>query len=144
MKTIHRISTTAVALLGASLLVACTPDASSDKPEGKPTPPVFTSAAPKASETPTPPSQAATPAPSIPAAVQTAQLPNLTGVNHQTAQDALQAAGFFNLREKDASGKGRLLLLDRNWKVCRQEPGPGAHGVEITVTLYSVKQEESC
>jgi hypothetical protein len=71
-------------------------------------------------------------------------LPDLVGMNHQAAQDAAQAAGFFNLREKDASGAERMLLWDRNWKVCKQEPAPGSHSQEITVTLYSVKLEESC
>lgn len=71
-------------------------------------------------------------------------LPDLVGMNHQAAQDTAQAAGFFNLREKDASGAERMLLWDRNWKVCKQEPAPGSHSKEITVTLYSVKLEESC
>jgi ABC-type glycerol-3-phosphate transport system substrate-binding protein len=78
------------------------------------------------------------------AQVETAELPDLVGMNHQAAQDAAQAAGFFNLRERDGSGQDRMLLWDRNWKVCAQEPAPGSHGVEITVTLTSVKEDESC
>ncbi|MEI5011685.1 hypothetical protein RB196_34440 [Streptomyces sp. PmtA] len=65
-------------------------------------------------------------------------------MNHQDAQDTAQAAGFFNPREKDASGMERLLVLDRNWKVCKQEPAPGKHAAEKTITLYSVKADESC
>ncbi|MDQ0840509.1 hypothetical protein [Streptomyces sp. V1I6] len=38
----------------------------------------------------------------------------------------------------------RLLILDSNWKVCKQEPAPGRNGVEKTITLYSVKSDESC
>lgn len=77
-------------------------------------------------------------------AVETAALPNFVGMNHQDAQDTAQAAGFYALREKDASGMERLLVLDRNWKVCKQEPAPGKHAVEKTITLHSVKTTESC
>jgi hypothetical protein len=45
-----------------------------------------------------------------------ASLPNEVGKNHQEAQDDLQSHGFYNLREKDCTGAGRLLLFDRNWK----------------------------
>ncbi|MCX4799607.1 hypothetical protein OG497_37770 [Streptomyces sp. NBC_01242] len=78
------------------------------------------------------------------AAVETANLPNLVGMNHQGAQNAAQAAGFYHLDEKDGSGQERLLIWDRNWKVCAQEPAPGRHGVDVTVTLTSVKLAESC
>lgn len=71
-------------------------------------------------------------------------LPSLVGLNHQEAQDRAQAAGFFQLREKDASGQERLLVWDRNWKVCRQEPAAGRHSTKVTVTLYAVKEAESC
>lgn len=72
------------------------------------------------------------------------KLPNFVGMSHQDAQDTAQAAGFFNLREKDASGMERLMVWDRNWKVCKQEPAPGSHALEKTITLYSVKNDESC
>ncbi|WP_236705608.1 PASTA domain-containing protein [Frankia sp. ACN1ag] len=74
---------------------------------------------------------AAAPAGSAPAAAVTAApapqkaVPNLVGLNHQTAQDTLQAAGFYNLAEEDATGQGRLLVLDRNWHVVSQQPTAG-------------------
>lgn len=89
-------------------------------------------------------SAAATPRKTATPAIETATLPNLVGMNHQDAQDTAQAAGFYGLREKDATGMERLLVLDRNWKVCRQEPAPGKHATDKTVTLYSVKNDESC
>ncbi|WP_261559858.1 PASTA domain-containing protein, partial [Frankia tisae] len=52
-------------------------------------------------------------------------VPNVVGLNHQTAQDTLQAAGFYNLAEQDGTGQGRMLVLDRNWHVIAQAPGPG-------------------
>lgn len=52
-------------------------------------------------------------------------MPNEVGKNHQAAQDDLQAHGLYNLAEEDASGQGRMLILDRNWKVVSQSPAPG-------------------
>ena len=49
---------------------------------------------------------------------------NEIGNNHQAAQEDLQAHGFFNLRERDCAGGGRVLPFDRNWKVVRQSPRP--------------------
>jgi hypothetical protein len=53
------------------------------------------------------------------------KLPNVVGMNHQAAQDRLQAAVFYNLRERDCTGRGHLLLFDRNWKVKRMSPKGG-------------------
>jgi hypothetical protein len=78
------------------------------------------------------------------AAVETGDLPSFVGMDLQDAQDAAQAAGFYNLRDKDASGQGRFQILDHDWKVCSQEPAAGSHGLEITVTMYAVKKFESC
>lgn len=52
-------------------------------------------------------------------------LPNVVGMNHQAAQDTLQAAGFYYLAEEDATGQGRMLLWDRNWLVVSQTPAAG-------------------
>jgi hypothetical protein len=44
------------------------------------------------------------------------------------------------LRERDCTGRGRLLLFDRNWKVVRQSPRAGRRiDTDRTVTLCSVK-----
>jgi beta-lactam-binding protein with PASTA domain len=68
------------------------------------------------------------------------RLPNVVGMNHQGAQDRLQRAGFYNLRERDCTGRGRQLRFDRNWKVRRMSP-PAGKRVSTTraITLCSVK-----
>lgn len=53
-------------------------------------------------------------------------LPDVVGKNHQEAQDALQAAGFYKLKEEDATGRGRSLIVDRNWVVVEQVPKAGS------------------
>ena len=71
------------------------------------------------------------------------KLPNVVGKNHQAAQDFLQSRGFFNLREKDCSGRGRLLLFDRNWRVVRQSPKAGRRvSTNTAITLCSVKYSD--
>jgi hypothetical protein len=68
------------------------------------------------------------------------RVPDVVGANHQAAQDTMQAAGLYNLAEKDATGRGRLLLWDRNWVVVRQTPSPGKRVPAGTlVTLFSKK-----
>jgi hypothetical protein len=38
----------------------------------------------------------------------------------QTAQDTMQAAGFYNLGSADGTGQGRAQVADRNWVVIAQ------------------------
>ncbi|MEU5322279.1 PASTA domain-containing protein [Streptomyces sp. NPDC021056] len=75
---------------------------------------------------------------------ESATLPNLVGKDLQAAQDEAQAAGFYVLDDQDASGQGRLQVYDRNWTVCRQEPDAGTHPTDTPVTLFAVKDDESC
>jgi hypothetical protein len=52
----------------------------------------------------------------------------------------MQAAGFYNLTEEDASGLGRLLISDRNWIVVSQQPKAGTRGpADTTIILRSKK-----
>jgi hypothetical protein len=67
----------------------------------------------------------ATPTASAPAPVREAVVPDVVGKNHQVAQDTMQAAGFYNLAEEDATGQGRMLVSDRNWQVVGQIPAAG-------------------
>jgi hypothetical protein len=70
----------------------------------------------------------------------TKRVPNVVGMNHQAAQNRLQALGFRNLRERDCKGRGRLLLFDRNWRVVRQSPEAGRRvRTNQAITLCSVK-----
>ena len=67
----------------------------------------------------------------------------MTGVDHQLAQDTLQAAGFYMLEEVDCSGQDRMMLWDRNWTVQKQNPAPGTQAsLDSTITLCSVKDGE--
>ncbi|MDN3356302.1 PASTA domain-containing protein [Actinomadura sp. DC4] len=68
------------------------------------------------------------------------KVPAVVGRNHQLAQNTMQAAGLYNLREKDATGRGRLLIWDRNWVVVRQSPPAGRRvRPDTVITLYSKK-----
>jgi hypothetical protein len=71
------------------------------------------------------------------------KVPDVVGKDHQLAQDLMQAAGLYNLREVDASGAGRLMLIDRNWVVVKQSPRAGRRvPVYEVVTLTSKKSGE--
>ncbi|MGV9991908.1 hypothetical protein [Streptomyces sp. NPDC003374] len=74
----------------------------------------------------------------------TAALPDMTGKGLQSAQDQAQAAGFYALSSHDASGRGRMQVFDRNWKVCSQSPKAGEHSTDTTVDFATVKLEETC
>lgn len=63
--------------------------------------------------------------PTPPQTAREAVVPAVVGLNHQLAQDTLQAAGFYYLTEEDATGQGRLLINDRNWVVVSQSPEGG-------------------
>lgn len=68
------------------------------------------------------------------------RVPNVVGKVHQQAQNELQAAGFYALAELDATGQGRMLVLDRNWQVVKQRPKAGSVvSTDTTITLYSKK-----
>ena len=67
-------------------------------------------------------------------------IPDVVGHNHQAAQDTMQAAGLFMLDEVDATGRGRMLIWDRNWEVVSQDPPAGRCVSEnTTITLSSKK-----
>lgn len=67
-------------------------------------------------------------------------VPDVSGMNHQDAQNAMQKAGLYNLREVDGKGLGRALVLDRNWVQTGQSPSAGTKVAPDTViTLTAVK-----
>jgi hypothetical protein len=54
-------------------------------------------------------------------------MPDLTGKDLQTAQDAIQSLtndGVFFTTSHDATGQGRHQILDRDWQVCSEDPAP--------------------
>jgi hypothetical protein len=84
------------------------------------------------------------PRPTAAPAVLTSVVPNVVGVNHQLAQDTMQAAGFYYLTEEDATGKDRLLIIDRDWVVVSQTPAGGTHApLDTLILLRSKKIGES-
>jgi hypothetical protein len=89
----------------------------------------------------------ADPGPGEPAPTTTAPtrvLPNLVGKGLQVAQDRAQAAGFRRMTSHDASGRDRLQLLDRDWKVCFQSPSRGRRAADTRVDFGAVKLGERC
>jgi hypothetical protein len=78
-----------------------------------------------------------------PAAAGEIKVPDVVGLDHQLAQDTMQASGLYNLSEEDATGQGRMLLWDRNWTVVSQDPAAGTMVAEDqTITLSSKKDDE--
>lgn len=111
----------------ALLLAGCEEEA---PPSSQPT--QSTTQAPPSSE----PTQSTTQAPKV----QEGVVPNVVGVNHQLAQDTMQAAGFYFLTEQDATGQNRLLIVDRNWVVVSQEPKGGTKApTDTKIVLRSKK-----
>lgn len=72
-------------------------------------------------------------------------VPDVVGLDLQHAQDTAQAAGFYALSSEDALGASRNQVLDRNWKVCSQDPPGGtAASTSTEITFFVVKLEEAC
>lgn len=71
-----------------------------------------------------------------------AMMPDVVGMDLQAAQDTIQEAGVFYSRSEDATGRGRMQILDRNWTVVRQDPAPGTAIGEGDALLYVVKDDE--
>jgi hypothetical protein len=69
-------------------------------------------------------------------------MPDVVCMNLQTAQDEIQDHGVFFSRSEDASGAGRMQVLDRNWVVVDQSPAPGAPIGEGEAVLFVVKNDE--
>lgn len=125
-----RIRHTAAALAAAALLTltACEgADTSPTKPD---------STAQETSDRPK------TDASATEAEPETSEVPDVVGMNHGEAQSLLRSKGFM-VNEEDASSEGRWILDNSNWKVCRQDPAPGATDA-LRVAIYSVKLDESC
>ena len=111
----------AVAALLLLLTAACSTPLPANTATSTSEPPAATTAAPVQ----TTPAAATAISPAAPA-VNTCTVPNVVGLVHQTAQDTMQKAGLFFLTEEDASGQGRLLINDRNWKTTKQSVAAGA------------------
>ena len=72
------------------------------------------------------------------------EVPNVTCMNLQDAQNTLQSAGFFNLASVDGLGEGRQQILDRDWLVTKQSAVAGSRPKLLTrIVLTAVKYGES-
>lgn len=75
-------------------------------------------------------------------------MPNLVGANLQTAQDRIQSVTgdpVFLTSSHDASGRHRMQVLDRDWKVCTQNIAPGTtFTMDAKIDFGAVKLAESC
>ncbi|MFC8432239.1 hypothetical protein [Streptomyces sp. NPDC057253] len=124
-----RTRTVGVTLIAASLLtlVGCKDvTTSSDSTADKPTTTATTSKQTDAGTAPT------------------GQLADMRGKGLQSAQDQAQEAGFYYLDSHDALGRGRNQILDRDWKVCSQQPAAGEHPKNTKIDFGAVKLEEDC
>ncbi|MGW0040037.1 PASTA domain-containing protein [Gordonia sp. NPDC003376] len=68
-----------------------------------------------------------------------AVMPYVVCMNLQEAQDAIQSAGVFFSRSRDATGQWRSQILDRNWIVVSQTPSAGSSVTEGQAVLSAVK-----
>ncbi len=75
-------------------------------------------------------------------------MPDLVGRNLQGAQDAIQSLTGYGIAvttSSDATGAGRLQVVDRNWRVCAQSVAAGTTITAGTSIEFSaVKLEERC
>jgi hypothetical protein len=60
-------------------------------------------------------------------------------MNLQAAQDLIQENGVFFSRSDDASGEGRMQVIDSNWIVVGQTPAAGSPVSEAEAVLSVVK-----
>ncbi|MES9616840.1 PASTA domain-containing protein [Streptomyces tuirus] len=142
-----RIRTIAAGLAAAALLTLTACEGTEDTGSSKPATTAEESSDQTKQDTATPEVNTDTPAGEAgadEAEAETATLPDVVGQDLQAAQDEAQAAGFYVLDDQDASGQQRLQVFDRNWTVCSQEPAAGEHPTDTPVTLYAVKDGESC
>ncbi|WP_081343432.1 PASTA domain-containing protein [Mycobacteroides chelonae] len=76
-------------------------------------------------------------------------MPDLRGQTLQAAQDQMQALtgnpAFFT-SSSDATGAGRMQVLDRGWQVCSSTPAPGESFTDSTPVDFAVVRinSETC
>ncbi|MFF1835036.1 hypothetical protein ACFVXE_12655 [Streptomyces sp. NPDC058231] len=69
-------------------------------------------------------------------------MPNFAGKSVKAARGALDSGTSITVT--DAGADDRMVLLESNWKVCTQSPGPGVALKGQPVKFTAVKYEESC
>jgi len=85
------------------------------------------------------------PSPASPSTSVVKAVPDFIGKGLATAETDARAAGFANITTHDASGRGRIQILDRDWKVCSQAPAAGSSASTASqLDLGAVKLSEAC
>lgn len=69
-------------------------------------------------------------------------MPDFKGRSVKVAREALDSGTSITVT--DASGEGRMILVESNWQVCTQNPAPGAPLDGRPVTFTAVKFDETC
>ncbi|MFI8370028.1 PASTA domain-containing protein [Streptomyces sp. NPDC085466] len=140
MKLIRRtLAAATTAGLTVVVLTACGPESADPAPTRTTT--MRPTTEPATTEQTTPASTTPEQTEEAPVA-ETAEVPDVVGMNHAEAQSLLRSHGFM-VNEEDAGPEGRMILNNSNWKVCRQDPQPGPTDA-LRVAIYSVKLDESC
>ncbi|MFC7842509.1 PASTA domain-containing protein [Streptomyces sp. NPDC057382] len=142
-----RTRTIAAALAAAAALTLTACEGADTTSSSKPDTAAEKSSSPKPQEPKPSSTESETEAPTTEASAdeaepETSEVPDVVGMNHGEAQTLLRSKGFL-VNEEDASPEGRWVLDNSNWKVCRQDPAPGATDA-LRVAIYSVKLDESC
>lgn len=73
-----------------------------------------------------------------------APVPDVAGQELVQAVGALRDAGYERVRTTDVSGRGRVVVTRRSWKVCAQRPAAGVEATQEGVELAVVKTDETC
>lgn len=68
-----------------------------------------------------------------------ALMPDVMCMNLQQAQNEIQDHGVFFSRSEDATGQGRMQMVDSNWQVVGQVPEAGTPIGEFEAVLFVVK-----
>lgn len=102
-------------------------------------PTVTVTQAPAAPVSPAEPIRQEPAATSVGATRVTVPMPDVVGMNLQAAQDLIQTQGVFYSRSEDATGAGRMQILDRDWVVVDQQPAAGEPIGEGDALLYVKK-----
>lgn len=130
-----------LAMVTSTLGVTACGDGSSEEEAASPETVTVEKAAPE--QTPEPKKKEKKTPAKQPLAGANIKVPDVVGKDHQLAQDTMQDAGLYSLREKDATGQGRLLLYDRNWTTVAQDPSAGTLVSEDqTITLEAKMDDE--
>lgn len=94
------------------------------------------------------PKPAKAPRPQVADGVDTFEMPNEVGNDLQFAQDHIQSVTdnfLFYTSSEDATGAGRMQMLDSGWVVCSQSPRPGAvFDYDTDIVFFVVKEGERC